>query len=1304
MLVMKILSGNNMKKHRLLALILAVSSVGCQEEIEVCVGDSCDLLPMSFYACIETPKDSVSTKTILGGTPSDLYRSVLWECQDEVYVTNGTSSSKFVNTTEGISDVALLEGELAQATDYYAAYPYDMVKEYTSTGFTIELPSVQQYSDDGVDSGSFPMVAQCNDGVFNFKNLCGIFVLQLLGEQTILSISFSGKDIDGNPIEVSGKGTVSMTYADYPNLVLNEGSSTQVTLDCASGVTLNQEIPTTFHIVIPAGTYSTFNLKVMASDGSVMKIESSKALTIKRSTRTTTAALTYSGALNITDLNDSGKTANCYIVSEEGTYKFTPTKGNSNESIGSIASVEVLWESFGTDVTPYIGELIKNVKYADNVISFETSPNYKEGNAVIAAKDAAGTILWSWHIWLTDHPEEQVYANNAGIMMDRNLGATSATTGDVGALGLLFQWGRKDPFLGSSDISSSEEARSTGLWSLTESTASSGTIAYATENPMTFITYNRSNGDWYYTGDSSTDNTRWQSEKTVYDPCPSGWRIPDGGNWGIWKEAGFKTSSCNHEHKGILFGIEYSIPATWYPFAGQRSPTDGELISAGGVGAYYSVTPDGNSVCTFDISDYYVYTDLFRPDRAGGHSVRCLKECIPVYSEIVNLSEKGTSNCYIVSDVGVYKFDPVKGNSNESVGAISYVEVLWETFGTDKLPIAGDLIKNVKYADGVICFETSPKYKEGNAVIAAKDAAGTILWSWHIWLTDQPEEQEYYNNAGTMMDRNLGATSATPGDVGALGLLYQWGRKDPFLGSSSISGNNRANSTSVWPEAVSFYWNREDATISYITKNPMTLVRDWYFPSESAPCWEIEKDIYDPCPVGWRVPDEHIWSKATGSNDIADFKYDSTNRGMNFSGKFGSMQTIWYPASGSSRSTLEDVGVFGLYWSTKSYDDDTAGYLILTDDSKFYLSQLGKERAYSVRCLKESSVSKIPVYSETINLSEEGTANCYIVSDAGKYRFNASVKGNITEDIGTVAEAEVLWESFGTDVTPSIGDIIRNATYKDGYIEFETPSALAEGNAVIAAKDASGTILWSWHIWLTDQPEEHVYYNNAGTVMDRNLGATTATPGDVGALGLLYQWGRKDPFLGSSDISSAVEAKAAPLIRVGYTVWSSSSTGTIAYATEHPTTFICYNKINYDWYYTGDASTDDTRWQSEKTIYDPCPVGWRVPDGGENGVWAVASGNIYPYSGYPYDNIAESMNFTGTLGDALNIWYPAAGYRSSGENELSSVGYSGSYLSANSVDDDGQWAYGMFFSQYTDFGPAGEQHRSAGNSVRCLKE
>ena len=334
------------------------------------------------------------------------------------------------------------------------------------------------------------------------------------------------------------------------------------------------------------------------------------------------------------------------------------------------------------------------------------------------------------------------------------------------------------------------------------------------------------------------------------------------------------------------------------------------------------------------------------------------------------------------------------------------------------------------------------------------------------------------------------------------------------------------------------------------------------------------------------------------------------------------------------------------------------------------------------------------------NLSDAGTANSYIVSEAGSYKFTPT-KGNSSESVGAIATAEVLWETFGTDVTPSVGDLVKNVRYENGVISFETPSAYKEGNAVIAAKDANGTILWSWHIWLTDQPEGQEYFNNAGTMMDRNLGATSATPGDVGALGLLYQWGRKDPFLGSSSISSSTDAKST--ITWPSAVTSNSSNGTIAYATANPTTFMKYNSSNFDWYYTGSSSTDNTRWttsESNKSIYDPCPAGWRVPDDGGNGVWSKACGSSSYFSGYPYDGTNEGINFSGKFGYASTIWYPASGYRGSYDGSLSSVGDVGDYWSASPYRDA---ACSLGFNYYGGVNPSNYYDRAYGQSVRCLQ-
>lgn len=156
--------------------------------------------------------------------------------------------------------------------------------------------------------------------------------------------------------------------------------------------------------------------------------------------------------------------------------------------------------------------------------------------------------------------------------------------------------------------------------------------------------------------------------------------------------------------------------------------------------------------------------------------------------------------------------------------------------------------------------------------------------------------------------------------------------------------------------------------------------------------------------------------------------------------------------------------------------------------------------------------------------------------------------------------------------------------------------------------------------------------------MDRNLGATSATPGDVGALGLLYQWGRKDPFLSSSSIVYCTNAKST--ITWPSSVSSDPSPGTIAYSIANPTTFIEKNWENYEWYYPGSESTDNTFWtrsDKSKSIYDPCPSGWRVPDGGNNGVWSKALGSSDDKQKKSYDSSNMGMNFSGKFGAASMI-------------------------------------------------------------------
>ena len=354
----------------------------------------------------------------------------------------------------------------------------------------------------------------------------------------------------------------------------------------------------------------------------------------------------------------------------------------------------------------------------------------------------------------------------------------------------------------------------------------------------------------------------------------------------------------------------------------------------------------------------------------------------------------------------------------------------------------------------------------------------------------------------------------------------------------------------------------------------------------------------------------------------------------------------------------------------------------------------------AVSCDKVSSegdevVDQDPI-TGYVNLSESSTANCYIVNQGGSYRISA-VRGNDASNVLLTAKtAEVLWESFGSSLSIGAGALIKSVIYKDGYICFKTNDYFKKGNAVVAAKDESGNILWSWHIWITDQPQEHVYNNDAGTLMDRNLGATSAGP-DICSVGLMYQWGRKDPFMGPSSFDENREFAKSSITWPAH-VASDPSTGTVEYAIANPTTFITYNENNKGWYYTSSSQMTDISWGwansgKAKSIYDPCPAGWRVPDGGQDCVWVKAGfAEMLP------EYVGEKGVYA-NMSSSLKVWFPDSGYLSA-KGKLIYSGY-GCCWSASSYWHQSH----VFVSSGSSFHPIYSPfNRATAAPVRCIKE
>jgi hypothetical protein len=252
------------------------------------------------------------------------------------------------------------------------------------------------------------------------------------------------------------------------------------------------------------------------------------------------------------------KPANSYVISETGVYEIAAKKTDGT-TFPDAASVDWLWASKaggGNDFA--IDELLSHLSLdaEAQTIRFRVGAaglpaadrRLTEGNVVLALRDASKKILWTWHLWMTDKPGD---VNHAGrIFMDRNIGALSADTAalPVDTYGLVYQWGRKDPFIGG-DGQTADEATAVlsvarahtitnhsggGAWDVNMQGWSQadrteyGTVGRAVNYPMTFIyNSNSSSGqdpaDWL----SVSDRTLWADhEKTNADPCPYGYKVP----------------------------------------------------------------------------------------------------------------------------------------------------------------------------------------------------------------------------------------------------------------------------------------------------------------------------------------------------------------------------------------------------------------------------------------------------------------------------------------------------------------------------------------------------------------------------------------------------------------------------------------------------------------------------------------------------------------------------------------------------------------------------------------------------------
>jgi len=386
--------------------------------------------------------------------------------------------------------------------------------------------------------------------------------------------------------------------------------------------------------------------------------------------------------------------------------------------------------------------------------------------------------------------------------------------------------------------------------------------------------------------------------------------------------------------------------------------------------------------------------------------------------------------------------------------------------------------------------------------------------------------------------------------------------------------------------------------------------------------------------------------------------------------------------------------------------------------------------------------------------------------------FDNMVKGSWT--------IETLWKTWtgGSNITgvkTTSGEVSTpNNSANDFFAKLTIPTGLNGNNAVIALKDGSGNIWWTWHLWFTDynpdaaagsmNGQTHTYFSEAFTtaglyygkrMMDRNLGAMITGVQDGSGLpsnvadynitskqpqtaaeaakwyGLMYQWGRKDPFTNSAltgtalnDIGGATPIYNSSDVRYSYangaeagkdmnnnTIYADAANGysvdgfpkvsngaaanyRVFDAVRNPMIYF-HSGVSNDW-----TLQDNNLWQmTTKTPFDPCPPGWRVPAGGgtaANNPWSGFGDGLFnspankTYADIWGNNDSGPFPWFAQKGATQVLGWGTAGRTYGVTNDLGTKGFSGTaawYGGNNSV----AWYPASGYRNYTSgaFGAIG---------------
>ena len=584
----------------------------------------------TLYAQIE---QETATKTYM-----DVNNNIRWSEGDQIVgFMKSSLGLKYQILPSSVGKTYASFENISDSNDYINAgtewghnvvyYPYSDVVEAQKLGsnysLSVSLPAEQTYAESSFGNGSMAMVAVSEDNNITFKNVLGGMKLQLKGSQKVTSIQLVGK----NSEKLSGAATVT-AYTDEtkPAITMSSGASTSVTLDCGSGVQLNESAATEFIIALPPVLFSNgFTVTVTDSESQTYTVETDKANTVLRSSLLVMPAVTLTASGGGDSEEDDDATYIEYVFLSKSSLTMMPN--TSYALVADIDPVEVTyptltWSSSDNSVAEVDQNGKVTAKSDGNVTITALAVGGESASCSVTVKTPKEFATEEY----IDYVDELGVNHGKGIAVAGviwapvNCGYEPATSDYKGyPYGKLYQWGRKYGQGYDSTDASYPSGENMMEGPVMPSWGSSETYKDA---------FFYGSGDWC----NRQIDDLWvdgEGKKTKKDPCPTGWRVPTYDELSALRKN--YSLSAKDNQSGFYFVGEYTyiddLPQVFFPAAGTRGYGGGSASGRGyygDYGYYWSSRPRGYYAYGLSFGDGYAGMDYNY--RADGYSVRCVQE------------------------------------------------------------------------------------------------------------------------------------------------------------------------------------------------------------------------------------------------------------------------------------------------------------------------------------------------------------------------------------------------------------------------------------------------------------------------------------------------------------------------------------------------------------------------------------------------------------------------------------------------------------------------------------------------------